>query len=201
MNTEDTLNEHGSYHSPVHDALDHEIDNLRLTKESISEIEADAAIEALISARRTLVLGFGSYAGPAGLLAHLGTTMGYSIAHEPRGSVHLASALNTMGPDDLLVIVNMWRTNKTSTLAAEAVRELGAKVLAITDMRESLISEAADHLLVVPSEGISFFQSVTAATSVIYGLLAGMETANTERSRQSLRGIQKMWKELEIYSD
>lgn len=201
ISSEDTLLEHGSYQSPLHDALEHDIENLRHTHEAISGIDASKAIESLAAADNILVLGYGSFAGPAGLLAHLGTTMGYSIAHESRGSVHLASALNSLGPDDLLVVVNMWRTNKHSVLAAEAARTKGTQVLAITDMRHSRIGSTSDHLLLVPSEGISFFQSITAATSVVYGLLAGMEAAHPERSRGTLRRTQQLWKDLDVYTD
>lgn len=201
ISSEDTLIEHGSYQSPLHDALDHDIDNLRQTAESITGEDATAAIAALSSARETLVLGYGSFAGPAGLLAHLGSTMGYSIHHESRGNVHLASALNSLDTNDVLVVVNMWRTNRQSVLAAEAAHEKGTTVVAITDMRHNRIANAADHLLVVPSEGISFFQSITAATSVVYGLLAGMEASKPDRSRATLRRTQQLWKELEVYSD
>ena len=58
-----------------------------------------------------------------------------------------------------------------------------------------------DHLLVVASEGISFFQSVTAANSLVYGLLAGMEAAHPERSRAAIRRTQQLWKDLDIYLD
>lgn len=201
ISSEETLLEHGSYQSPLHDALDHDIENLRQTGEAISVDDATNAIKCLARASKILVLGYGSFAGPAGLLAHLGSTMGYSITHESRASVHLASALNSLGPQDALVVVNMWRTNKQSVLAAEAAHGNGTQVIAITDMRHSRISDAADHLLVVPSEGISFFQSITAATSVVYGLLAGMEAAHPEQSRKALRRTQQLWKDLDVYSD
>ncbi|MGO2861547.1 MAG: MurR/RpiR family transcriptional regulator [Brevibacterium sp.] len=201
ISSEDTLIEHGSYQSPLHDALEHDIDNLRHTGEAITGDEATETINALAFAANILVLGYGSFAGPAGLLAHLGSTMGYSIAHEARGNVHLASALNSLGNDDVLLVVNMWRLNKQSVLAAESARAKGTTIVAITDMRHSRIADTADHLLVVPSEGISFFQSITAATSVIYGLLAGMEAAHPERSRTALRRTQQLWKDLDVYSD
>lgn len=74
-------------------------------------------------------------------------------------------------------------------------------MLAITDMRNSRIAQAADNLILVPSEGISFFQSITAATSVVYGLLAGMESTHPEHTREALRRTQNLWKELDVYTD
>ncbi|MEK0097718.1 MurR/RpiR family transcriptional regulator [Streptomyces sp. A475] len=202
ISTEDTLTEHGEHRSPLHDALTHDIENLRQTLESNSAADTEAAIATLAAARSILVVGVGSFAGPAGVMAHLGSTMGYPVALENRAGVHLATAVNSLGPGDVLVVVNMWRSTKQIIVAADAAREAGAAVVAITDMRRGrLATSIADHLLIVPSEGISFFQSVTAATSVVYGLLAGMQAAQPERSRAAIRRTQQLWKDLDIYLD
>ncbi|MFB6680044.1 MurR/RpiR family transcriptional regulator [Streptomyces sp. NPDC056390] len=202
ISTEDTLTEHGEHRSPLHDALTHDIENLRQTLESNSAADTEAAIATLAEARSILVVGVGSFAGPAGVMAHLGSTMGYPVALENRAGVHLATAVNTLGPGDVLVVVNMWRSTKQIIVAADAAHEAGAAVVAITDMRRGrLATSVADHLLIVPSEGISFFQSVTAATSVVYGLLAGMQAAQPERSRAAIRRTQQLWKDLDIYLD
>lgn len=201
ISTEDTLTEHGEHRSPLHDALNHDIENLRLTLDSNTAGDAEAAIAAMAAARSITVVGIGSFAGPASVMAHLGATMGYPISLENRGGVHLASSTNTLGKGDVLVVINMWRSVKQIILAAEAAKQAGATVIAISDMRRGRLAAAADHLLVVASEGISFFQSVTAANSLVYGLLAGMEAAHPERSRAAIRRTQQLWKDLDIYLD
>lgn len=201
ISSEDTLNEHGTPQTPMHQALEQDIANLRQTLELNTQDEAETAVAMLAAADSILVLGVGSFAGPASVLAHLGRTMGYRITHEARASVHFASATNSLGPGDVVVIINLWRTVKQVAAIAGAVRETGAKVLAITDMRRGPLAAVADHLLIVPSEGISFFQSVTAATSVVYGLLAGMEAAHPDRSRAALRRTHELWKDIDVYLD
>jgi DNA-binding MurR/RpiR family transcriptional regulator len=155
----------------------------------------------MAAAKSIIVLGLGSFAGPASVMAHLGSTMGYPITLENRGAVHLASSANALGPGDVLVVINMWRSMRQIIVTAEAAKQAGAKVVAITDMRRGRLAAVADHLLVVASEGISFFQSVTAANSLVYGLLAGMEAAHPERSRAAIRRTQQLWKDLDIYLD
>lgn len=201
ISSEETLLEHGTYQSPLHRALEQDSTNLKTTFEANSQEDADAAIAALADARRIVVLGMGSFAGPASVLAHLGSIMGYAITHEARGGVHLASTLSPLGDGDLVVLINLWRTQGQLHAAAAAAQAAGATVLAITDIRSGVVAEGADHVLIVPSEGISFFQSITAATSLVYGLLAGMEAAHPERSRESLRRTQQLWNELDIYLD
>ncbi|MFJ4025960.1 MurR/RpiR family transcriptional regulator [Paenarthrobacter sp. NPDC089989] len=201
ISTEDTLNEHGEHRSPLHDALNHDIENLRLTLDSNTPDDVEAAIAALAAAKSITVIGLGSFAGPASVMAHLGSTMGYPITLENRAGVHFASAANNLGPGDVLVVINMWRSVKQIILTAEAAKEAGATVVAISDMRRGRLAAAADHLLIVASEGISFFQSVTAANSMVYGLLAGMEAAHPERSRAAIRRTQQLWKDLDVYLD
>jgi DNA-binding MurR/RpiR family transcriptional regulator len=201
ISTEDTLTEHGEHRSPLHDALNHDIENLRLTLDSNTADDAEAAIATMAAAKSIIVLGLGSFAGPASVMAHLGSTMGYPITLENRGAVHLASSANALGPGDVLVVINMWRSMRQIIVTAEAAKQAGAKVVAISDMRRGRLAAVADHLLVVASEGISFFQSVTAANSLVYGLLAGMEAAHPERSRAAIRRTQQLWKDLDIYLD
>lgn len=201
ISSEDTLTEHGEHRSPLHDALNHDIENLRLTLDSNTADDAEAAIATMAAAKSIIVLGLGSFAGPASVMAHLGSTMGYPITLENRGAVHLASSANALGPGDVLVVINMWRSMRQIIVTAEAAKQAGAKVIAISDMRGGRLAAVADHLLVGASEGISFFQSVTAANSLVYGLLAGMEAAHPERSRAAIRRTQQLWKDLDIYLD
>jgi DNA-binding MurR/RpiR family transcriptional regulator len=201
ISTEDTLVEHGAHRSPLHDALNHDIENLRLTLDANTADEAQSAIATLAEARSITVVGMGSFAGPASVMAHLGTIMGYPISLEQRGGVHLASSVNRLGDGDVLVVINMWRSMREIIAAAEAAHQAGVKVVAISDMRRGRLATIADHLLVVASEGISFFQSVTAANSAVYGLLAGMEAAHPDRSRETIRRTQQLWKDLDIFMD
>ena len=201
ISTEDTLVEHGEHRSPLHDALTHDIENFRLTMEANTAEEAQSAIATLAQASSITVVGMGSFAGPATVMAHLGSTMGYPIALESRGGVHLASTINSLGSGDVLVVINMWRSMGQIIAAAESAHQAGAKIVAISDMRHGRLATVSDHLLVVASEGISFFQSVSAANSAVYGLLAGMEAAQPERSREAIRRTQQLWKDLDIFMD
>ncbi|MEA5455147.1 MurR/RpiR family transcriptional regulator [Sinomonas sp. JGH33] len=187
--------------SPVHDALVHDAENLRQAVESVDADAAGAAIEALCAARRILVIGHGSYSAPAIVFGHLAATMGYPATFEGRGGVHLATAASSLGPGDVLVVVHLWRTLRQIAVAAEQASAAGATVVAITDLRTGRLARAADHVLVVPSEGVFAFQSTTAATSVAYGLLAGMEAREPDKVRAGIERTSALWREHDLYED
>jgi DNA-binding MurR/RpiR family transcriptional regulator len=201
LTSEETLREHPPAASgAVHASIQRDVANLGRALESIDPAEGDAAIQALASAGRILVVGMGSFGAPASILAHLGSVMGYPISVEGRGGAHLASAMTTLGADDVLVVVSLWRPMRDVLAAASAARAAGTTVVAITDMRRGRLAASADHVLVVPSEGVSFLQSTTATTSVVYGLLSGMEAAHPERSRAALRRTQELWQQLGTFT-
>ena len=199
ISSEDTLVEHGSHPSPLSAALAKDMENLRLTLDANAPEEVESAIATPAAARSILVVGHGSYAAPASVMAHLGATMGYPISLESRGGVHLVTATNRLGPGDVLLVINIWRSIRQMVAAVESAHQAGATVILISDMRRGRLAAIAEHLLIVPSEGIAFFQSVTAATSVVYALLAGMQSAHPARSREAIRRSQQLWKDLDIH--
>jgi DNA-binding MurR/RpiR family transcriptional regulator len=202
LSSEETLTAHSTNRqSAVHDAVHRDIENLRLTLDTLDPADVEQVITALASAGQILSISMGSYSAPATVLGHLGSTMGYPITFEGRGGVHLATALNGLRQGDVLVVINMWRPMRELVAAAEYARDCGVTVVALTDMRKSPLATVANHVLVVPSEGVSFFQSVTAATSVVYGLLAGMEASQPERTREVIRRTQQLWQDIGVYTN
>jgi len=202
LSSEQTLDEHpASGDSLLRQTVRRDIRNLEQALETVDEGVLDTVVAQLAGARRTLVLATGSLAAPATVLAHLGTTMGYEIVHEARGGAHLAAAVNRLGAEDALVVLNLWRPMRDLLAAARAARRNGCRVTALTDMHRGALAAAADHVLVLPSEGISFFQSTTAAMSVAYAVLAGLEAARPDATRLALRRIQDLWDDLGTYAD
>lgn len=54
-------------------------------------------------------------------------------------------------------------------------------------------------MLVVPSEGVSFFQSVTAATSLAYGIVDGLAQVDPARTQERLRAAGECRETLQTY--
>lgn len=187
LSLEETLGEHrATSRSAVHQALSQDVRNLSSAVEIINPETVDTVIDLLAKSTRVLAIGMGSAAAPVLLFSHLGSNMGHPIHAEDRGGVHFAAALNQLGPGDVLFTVNLWRPMEAMLDAIKSARRAGITTVALTDLSTGLIAENSDHVLAFSSEGVSFFQSVTAATSIIYGLLAGMERANPGDTQRAL---------------
>jgi DNA-binding MurR/RpiR family transcriptional regulator len=201
LSTEQTRAEHAPSvtASPVHTAIHRDMANLSAALKIIDPSVISAVIEILGSARQVVVLSSGSYSAPAHVLAHLGATMGLPFRLEDRGGVHLATAISTLDERDALVAVSFWRQFKEIARAARLAREAGVSVVAITDSHRTQVAANAHQTIVVPSEGVSFFQSTSAALSVVYGLLDGLENKNASLTRSQIERTQELWDELDIF--
>lgn len=185
--------------SPVHDSLAHDAKNLEIARNLIDAQKVTECVEVLCTAKRIICLGQGSHAAPSMVFAHLASVMGYPASFEQRTGVHLAAILNTLTEGDVLLISHLWRPLKEYTSAARIASASKAKVITITDLTTSALAKYSDLVLPVPSEGVFTFQSATAAVSVAYGLLAGMENHESRAIRPRLVNVHELWNDLGIY--
>jgi len=146
--------------------------NLRLTRTDIDGAAADAAVEAILAARRVFVLGAGSSAFLAGLMEH--GLMPYhdnvqSLAFVG-GPTHAARRLFSAGPGDLVIGIAFPRYVDDTIQLARRAASLGARVLALTDSVNSPLGQFADLTLCVRSERRLAANSDAAVLAVIEAL-------------------------------
>lgn len=105
------------------------------TTESVEAIREIA--EAIRTARRTLIVGSGSAAGPAHILAHLGAIMGYDIQLALGAPTVQAVRLSHLQAGDCVIAINIWRLTRALRGLTRLAREQGATVCVLTDLRSS----------------------------------------------------------------
>lgn len=184
--------------SPFDEAIKRDLHNLHGTLDSLDRGAAEAAASAIAGAPYTLCISSGSYSAVGLVLTHLASFMGYPIVFENRGGAHLVAAMSRLKPGDCLVAISFWRLVKQVVRAAEHCREVGITTVAITDSTFSPLAGSVDYALVVPTESVSFFQSMTAATSVVYGLLARLQELGGDEITQTISSAQAMYAELDV---
>lgn len=151
----------------------------------------------IASARRCLIVAAGSYAGLAKILAHRAQNAGYRCEIADDG-VSLANALVGIGPDDVIIMIDLWRLYKTSRIAALEGKRRGATVCIIADAALMPIHEYADFIVVVPSESTSFFPSMVPAMSIIECICAELAKINPERSANALEASDHHWQVFDL---
>lgn len=176
------------------DSLRRDLESVALAGRHLDPAVAERVVEAIAASRRTLVIAEGSYAAIGLALVHNAVLAGYPV--EMLGGYANSDILNALadaGPEDTVITISLWRLYARTVHAAQVARERGATVCTITDSASTPLSDAADHVLVVPAEGAAFFPAITAAVAVAQALCAQLAAHDPARTTQSLRRAEAMW--------
>lgn len=166
------------------------------TEENLQAIRATA--QAIRSARRTVIVSSGSGAGPAHILGHLGTIMGYDIQLALGSATSQAVQITRLQEGDCLLVFNVWRLTRTLRGLTRMGRQRGATTSVLTDLRSSPLAEDADHLIVTPIEGVQGTVSLTAMVAVIQAILGELTDAESSRAAGQ---VQQAWNDLDLMDD
>ncbi len=159
-----------------------------------------ATADAIHAAGRTLVIGSGSFAAPGIQLAHISQTMGRDVLLQTHFGTQLINSLNRLGPGDCLVTVNLWWLPREVLEVTRMASEREVVTCVITDQRSSALADAATHLVVIPSEGISSFPSLTPAMAVVHAILSELARIGGEKTLESIAKAEADWSRLALFN-
>jgi len=196
----EVLAEHaGADADPVRAALRSDREVLRALEQTVDPERVRAVAAAIHRARRTLVLGSGTFAAPGLQLSHAAGIMGYDVQTREIGGTALVNALARMGEGDLVVLCDLWRLPVALRRAARIARDRSVQTAVLTDRRDSPLVEGAAHVVLVPSEGVGMFPSLTAAMSVVHAVLAELARMGGEDALRAVRETERLWREGELF--
>ncbi|MFK0297375.1 MurR/RpiR family transcriptional regulator [Streptomyces sp. NPDC090442] len=181
------------------DSLRRDLESVALTNRHLDAATAQQVVATIATSRRTLVSAEGSYAAIGLALTHNAALAGYPV--ELLGDHGRPDTLNTLadiGPQDTVIAISLWRLYENTVRTAQAARERGATVCAITDSATTTLARTAHHVLTVPAEGTAFFPSLTAALALAQALCAQLATHRPEYTTERLRRAEELWERFGI---
>jgi DNA-binding MurR/RpiR family transcriptional regulator len=147
--------------------VDGDLQSLRALAHTFSEPQFERFVDAIITARRVIILGF-RYVGP--LTNYFAYSLGKIKPHVEsfdRADSSLHDRIRLMGPDDLIVGIALARYPADLVTVLGHANKLGLRVLAITDSPLSPILPVADVALFVRASNLDFVGSLTAPSALI----------------------------------
>lgn len=175
-----------------------DIENLRRTLHSHHTDDLMQVASRIASAGEIVIVGSGSYAAIGMILGHHLRFMGYRAYVENRGGPHLTAAISPLTSDDLVIGISFWKGVRETINAVSWAHRRGIPTVALTDTVFSPIAKAADIAIAIPSEGVSFFQSMAAPLSVVYGLIAQLAHDADDARKQIMKEAEDSYDILEI---
>lgn len=177
-----------------------DIDKLRQTDETLSREEFHAAVDAILKARRIFILGVRSVAPLANFLGHYLNYM-FNNVHIVNGfSVgEMFENIVGIGSEDVVVAFSFPRYSASTTKGAQYCRTTGAKVIGITDNRESPLGSVSDHVLVAKSDMVSLVDSLVAPLSVINALIVALASKRQKELHDTFDALEQIWDQYNVY--
>lgn len=175
-----------------------DLENLRRTLHTLHADLLTEAARQIDAAENIVIIAAGSYAAIGLVLGHHLRFMGYQALCEERGGPHLTAAIAPLGPSDLVIGISFWKGIREIVAALRWAAGRGIPTLAITDTVYSPMAGAARLSLVLPTESVSFFQSMVAPLSIVYGLVAHLAQHADDGRRQIMTEAEQSYELLDV---
>lgn len=175
-----------------------DIHNIQRTAKNLDEEILSAAVEALVKAKRILVIGAGLSTSAALFLAHSLKIIGLDARANTNEGLSLAADLAQLQKDDLLFAIGLWRYARSTVNAVSKSKNAQAKVITITDSVVSPLARVADYAFEVSIEGLSYSLSMVGLMSLLNVIIVAISYGIPEQTLCSLRSVESAYSENDL---
>ena len=176
-----------------------DMQNLKKTFQNISEKAFEEAVEEISNASTIYILGFRSAHCLALLLGFYLEMIGKKVKIIPSGASSIYEQLSAVEENDLVIGISFPRYTRQTIEGAEYAKNLGAKVMAITDTVVSPLAHWADITLTSESNIGSFMESFAAPISLINAIVTAAGQKQREQTIAFLVKREEIWNKCNIF--
>lgn len=181
------------------EAVRQDLSNLEALARTIEPTRIAEIAAAIAAAGKTVVVGSGSFLAPGLQLSHVGQTMGLDIRLCRGGGTTLFNEVGLLGAGDVLVVFSFWWNAKEIVEAARVASDAGVRVVLVTDRQSTPFTELADIIVVIASEGVSTFPSLSAAMTVAHCVLAEIADQHGSDVRKAIGRAESIWRANDLF--
>ena len=175
--------------------LHSDMEKLRKTSEILDREEFNAAVNAIIKAKRVYILGVRSVEPLANFLGYYLNYM-FNNVHivSGFGTVEMFEKIVGVNSEDVVIAFSFPRYSSTATKGAQYCRSAGA-----TDNRLSPLGSNSDHVLIAKSDMVSLVDSLVAPLSVINALIVAIASKKEKELARTFENLERIWDEYDVY--
>jgi len=180
--------------------LSSDIELIRQTMEETDNGDFSRAVEAIIAAKNVYILGFRSssfLAKFAGFYFNLLFSNSHVISECSDSEVF--EQMIRLSEGDVLIAISFPRYSRRTIKAMQYARDVGARIIAITDGRTSPLVKFADIPLCARSDMISFLDTLVAPLSLVNALVVAVSEKAPGDLYEKFDQLEKIWDEYGVY--
>ena len=179
--------------------LKSDVSNIRATIDLIDNASFNAAINALLEAKKVYIVGLMSAAPLAQFLAYyLGFVMD-NVVMVSGAMGNIYEDLFRISREDVCIGISFPRYSNRTIDALDFARGKGATIIAITDSVSSPIAEKAEHALIARSDMAGFADSLVAPLSLINAIIVACSLRRREQVSNTLSQLEGIWGSHGVY--
>ena len=179
--------------------LKSDVSNIRATIDLIDNASFNAAINALLEAKKVYIVGLMSAAPLAQFLAYyLGFVMD-NVVMVSGAMGNIYEDLFRISSEDVCIGISFPRYSNRTIDALDFARGKGATIIAITDSVSSPIAEKAEHALIARSNMAGFADSLVAPLSLINAIIVACSLRRREQVSNTLSQLEGIWGSHGVY--
>ena len=184
----------------VSTVLHADIEKLRQTEDTLNRDDFQAAVNAILKAKRVYILGVRSVAPLANFLGYYLNYMFHNV-HVVSGvsAGEMFEKIVGVNPDDVVIAFSFPRYSASTTKGARYCHSAGATVIGFTDSKLSPLGQCCDHVLVAKSDMLSLVDSLVAPLSVVNALIVAVAAKREKELSRTLANLEKIWDEYDVY--
>jgi len=177
-----------------------DMEKIRITLDEVDRNHFEAAVDAILNARRIYILGVRSASALAGFLGFY-----FNLIFENVRLVHTTSVsemfeqILRVQQGDVVIGISFPRYSRRTVKAMQYARDMGAEVIAVTDSSLSPLAKIAQHPLYARSDMISFVDSLVAPLSLINALIVSVGMKRNEEASKAFETLEHIWDEYQVY--
>ena len=177
-----------------------DIDKLQVTLQEQDHAAFDAAVEAILSAKHVYVVGMRSSASLAGFLGfYLNLLLdSVHVVNDTTVSEVYEQIIRIL-EGDVFIGISYPRYSSRTLKAMKFAKSTGAKVIGLTDGKNSPFVGVADINLFAKSDMVSFLDSLVAPMSLINALIVSIGMHTTETLSETFKTLEGVWAEYNVY--
>ena len=180
--------------------LQADMEKLRKTGETVDRNEFQAAVNAILKAKRIYILGVRSAATLANFLSYYLNYMFRNVhTVTASGAGEMFEQIVGVGAEDVVIAFSFPRYSATTTKGAQYCRSTGATVIGVTDSQLSPLGQNCDHVLVTKSDMVSLVDSLVAPLSLVNALIVALASKREKELGRTFTALEHIWEEYNVY--
>ncbi len=177
-------------------------EKIRVTMETIDKRAFEKAVDTMLKAKTIYVIGIRSCAPLASFLSfYLNLIFQDVRALLTSNSSELFEQMIHIGEEDVIIGISFPRYSMRTLKALEFANNRNAKVIAITDSKNSPMNLYSSCSLLAKSDMASIVDSLVAPLSVINALIVSLCMKKQKNVIETLENLEEIWDEYQVYNN